>query len=423
MKKATIKKRNPVLRKLLKLASTLLLILIVFNVSAQENDDKKDNGSLRLYGFAMLDAGYDFNQINPDWYDVIRPTKLPAYTNEFGTNGNTYFSVRQTRFGVEGNYPTKFGNMKAIFEFELFGVGADEGQTTFRLRIAYGELGHWGAGQYWSPFMDIDVFPNSLEYWGPCGMVFFRNLQIRYMPIKGDTRLTFALEKPGASADQGVYADRIELEKINARFPVPDLSAEYRFARKWGYLELAGMLRYISWDHDDTDTLDLSGQEIGWGLNLSSNLYFSKSTTGKFQVVYGEGIENYMNDAPVDIGIQHNLSDPKKPIVGVTLPVLGVVAFIDQKWSDKFTSSIGYSLTRITNSDGQLPEDFRQGQYALVNLLYYPVKNMMAGVEFQYGNRQNYSDGFSSDILKIQFSFKYSFSHTFYNKKKTPETK
>jgi len=26
--------------------------------------------------------------------------------------------------------------------------------------------------------MDIDVFPNSLEYWGPNGMIFFRNVQV-----------------------------------------------------------------------------------------------------------------------------------------------------------------------------------------------------------------------------------------------------
>ena len=64
-----------------------------------------------------------------------------------------------------------------MFEFELFGTGVDEGQTTFRLRHAYGELGGFGAGQTWSPFMDPDVFPNSLEYWGPTGMVFFRNVQ------------------------------------------------------------------------------------------------------------------------------------------------------------------------------------------------------------------------------------------------------
>jgi hypothetical protein len=33
--------------------------------------------------------------------------------------------------------------------------------------------------------MDIDVFPNTLEYWGPNGMAFFRNVQLRYMPDPG----------------------------------------------------------------------------------------------------------------------------------------------------------------------------------------------------------------------------------------------
>src|SRR5262249_31182275 len=120
--------------------------------------------TLEIYGFAMMDAGYDFNQVHPDWFDVVRPTKLPSRQDEFGADGNTYFSVRQTRFGARSEVQTGLGTLKTLFEFELFGTGVDAGQTTFRLRHAYGELGQFGAGQTWSPFMDIDVFPNSLEY-------------------------------------------------------------------------------------------------------------------------------------------------------------------------------------------------------------------------------------------------------------------
>ena len=36
--------------------------------------------------------------------------------------------------------------------------------------------------------MDPDVFPNSVEYWGPNGMVFFRNVQVRWMPWQKATR-------------------------------------------------------------------------------------------------------------------------------------------------------------------------------------------------------------------------------------------
>ena len=143
------------------------------------------------------------------------------------------------------------GELKTHFEFEMFGTGVDAGQTTMRLRHAYARTRKIWCRSNWSPFMDIDVFPNTVEYWGPTGMAFFRNVQVRYMPIQGDSRLTIALERPGASADQGSYAGRIELANVKPRFPLPDLSAEYRHAGKWGYVELAGIARKMEWEDQD----------------------------------------------------------------------------------------------------------------------------------------------------------------------------
>src|SRR6478735_999514 len=216
--------------------------------------------------------------------------------------------------------------LRTNFEFEMFGTGVDAGQTTIRLRHAYAELGQFGAGQYWSPFMDIDVFPNTVEYWGPSGMAFFRNIQFRWMPIQGDTRMTIALERPGASADQGVYANRIELQGVAPRFKLPDLSAEYRMAFDRGYVELAGIARRIQWVDQNTDTLNLSGSALGWGLNLSTNLKFANSVF-RGSVLYGEGIQNYMNDAPVDVALKERSGSGSTQ--GVALPVLGISAFID----------------------------------------------------------------------------------------------
>ena len=275
--------------------------------------------------------------------------------------------------GVRSTVPTDLGDLKTTFEFELFGTGVDAGQTTFRLRHAYGELGKWGAGQTWSPFMDIDVFPNSIEYWGPTGMVFFRNVQVRYMPIQGDTRMTIALERPGASADQGDVAGRIEIADVRGRFPLPDLSAEYRHATKWGYIELSGIARYIKWEDQGTDAFDLSGDAVGWGIHGSSNVKIGEQNVIRASVVYGEGIQNYMNDAPADVGIETNAGDPLAPVQGVALPMLGVVAFLDHTWNAKFSTSVGYSMIDIDNSELQTASAFKRGQYALGNLLYYPV--------------------------------------------------
>jgi len=403
-------------RKIMKIRTAKYLLIIVFLASAMMSANAQDDQgkkTMDIYGFIMMDMGYNFNQIDPNWFDVVRPTKLPSFKNEFGADGNTYFSVRQTRLGFKNYFQTGLGELRTQFEFEMFGTGVDAGQTTIRLRHAYAELGKFGVGQYWSPFMDIDVFPNTVEYWGPTGMAFFRNVQVRYMPIQGDTRLTIALERPGASADQGVYSNRIELSGVSGHFPLPDLSAEYRRAAKWGYVELAGILRYVKWEDLNNDPLDLSGNATCWGLNLSTNVNVGK-TVFRGAVVYGEGVQNYMNDAPVDIGIKNNFSNPTTPIVGVALPVLGITAFVDHKWNDKFTTAAGYSSIDIDNSDGQQGNAFHHGQYVAANLMYYPVQNAMMGVEFQWGDRKNFTDGWYTSIRKVQLSFKYNFSQSFY---------
>ena len=382
---------------------------------AAEKSAKENKNKIDLYGFVMLDSGYDFKTNDPNWFDVVRPTKLPSFKTEFAPDGKVYYGVRQTRFGVKTSTPTSLGDLKTQFEFELFGTGVDAGQTTFRLRHAYGELGQFGAGQTWSPFMDIDVFPNSLEYWGPNGMVFFRNLQFRWMPIRSDRgRLTFAVERPGASADGGVYADRVELQGIKPKFDMPDFSFDARAIRSWGYLQLAGIFRKISWvDLNKSATQDLSGDAFGWGLSVSSNLKFSPKDTGRFEVIYGEGVENYMNDAPIDIGVKNNFGNPVTPIKGVALPVLGVVSFLDHNWSERFSTAIGYSMLNIENSNAQKPSDFHQGHYALGNLLYHPVPAVTIGSEFQFGRRVNLSDGFNVNDYRLQFSFKYDWKKGF----------
>src|SRR5688500_14452548 len=81
-----------------------LAVSLSFCLSQPLQAQDEGRKTMEIYGFIMMDAGYNFDQIHPDWYDVVRPTKLPSFKNEFGTDGNTYFSVRQTRFGVKNSF-------------------------------------------------------------------------------------------------------------------------------------------------------------------------------------------------------------------------------------------------------------------------------------------------------------------------------
>jgi len=378
-----------------------------------KQDDQKGESTFQIYGFAMLDMGYQFKQADPNWFDTVRPVKLPAFRDQFAPNGNWFSSVRQTRFGVKSTTPTKYGELKTIFEFELFGTGVDAGQTTFRLRHAYGELGQFGAGQNWSVFVDPDVFPNTNEYWGPNGIPWFRNVQFRWMPLKGRNSITIAAERPSASADLGRAADRIELQGVRPKFPLPDLTGNVRFDRDWGHFQASGVVRKIQWEDTNNDAFDLSGSAVGAGVSLNSGLNFGKNDVGKFSFTYGHGIQNYMNDAPVDIGIELTPGgDPRRPIKGVALPMWSMVAFLDHNWNKRFSTAVGYSFMDIDNSNGQSPDAYHRGHYGLANLLYYPVDNVMVGGELQWGRRENFLDGFKSDDFRIQFSFRYNFNKT-----------
>src|SRR6478735_1996588 len=88
---------------------SLIILLPVFSF-AQIN-----KSSFEVYGFILAEGGYNFNTIDPDWYDVMRPTKLPKYKDQFGPPGNFFFSVRQTRFGVKSSTKTSLGELKTQF--------------------------------------------------------------------------------------------------------------------------------------------------------------------------------------------------------------------------------------------------------------------------------------------------------------------
>jgi DcaP outer membrane protein len=393
----------------------LIVLLPLFTVS-QDNKVAQDNkNSFEVYGFILVDGGYNFNSIDPDWFDVMRPTKLPKYKNQFGPEGNYFISVRQTRFGVRSSTNTKFGELKTQFDFDLFGFGKDAGQTTIHLVNGFGQLGKFIAGQTPSTFMDTDVFPVTLDYWGPSSRIFFLNIQVRYTPVyNSKQRFAIALERPGATADGTDYSNSVDISGVKPRLPVPNLVSHYRHNWKWGYTQIAAIVKYLEWKEiSDTSVYDLSGSDVGWGFNFSTVINAGKRLKFKLQGEYGEGFENYMADPSPDIALESDPGNSLTPVKGKALPAWGFLTFAEVEWTSKLKSSVGYSMININNSNLQSPDAFRRGQYALINLRYYPVDNVLMGIEYQHGKRYNFNDGFSSNGNKIQFAFKFNFSHKF----------
>lgn len=407
----------------------LAIILFSCQLKAQDGERKK---SMEINGFIMLDTGYDFGKMDPEWYDVMRPSKiLDDEGKEFQNQGNVFFGVRQSTLSLKNYFDTSLGDVKTVFEFDLFGSGKDVGTVAFHLRHAYVQFGKFIVGQTNSVFADMEVYPNIIEFMGPNGAVFTRNIQIRYTPIATKKQtLAIALERPGATGDKGEYGEDFVyasvLDDVAFRFIVPDLSAEYRYTDSWGYLELAGIVRSIRWEDNNTDAFDIHGSTTAWGLTLSTKLQMSKSIIFRGAFTTGAGIQNYMNDADADVGTKRQYDNPLTPISGEAIPLVAFVSYFDINWNSKLSSAFGYSMMDNTTTEAQLSTAYKTGQYASINLLYSPIENMILGPELQWGQRKNNdfagdpvfnlpaAKGNTGEDFKIQFSLRYSFNNTFY---------
>ena len=165
----------------------------------------------------------------------------------------------------------------------------------------------WGSSERDSTetlFMDLDTFPNIIDYWGPNGMVFVRNPQVRYTPIDRDgMKVAFSLESPNAAIDTGKVSDvdPALAAGVTGRNRYPDFVANLRLDRDWGHFQAAGMLRQVGFETPTNPRF----HTLRHCNRIRSQSERRLNTSGKDrivgQLVYGRGIASYMNDGGVDL--------------------------------------------------------------------------------------------------------------------------
>ena len=110
-----------------------------------------------------------------------------------------------------------------------------------------------------------------------------------------------------------------------------------------------------------------------------------------------------MNDGGVDLA-----PDDENSPSAFAIPTVGWLVYYNRQWSEKWTSSIGFSEHRQRNPRGQTDQAFHIGQYGNVNILYHPVPEMFMGPEFVWG-RLVQNDGDAQADNRFQFSMHYKF--------------
>ncbi|PKI17718.1 DcaP family trimeric outer membrane transporter [Colwellia sp. 12G3] len=365
--------------------------------------------TLQIGGQIWLDAIYNNGEMTNR--AGFQPSSI-AYENDTTTD-NTLFSVGQSNLSFKSFTPTKYGVMTTRFEFDLFD---SQGNAGINLTHMWGEIGDFGAGQTFTGFMDINSFPNILDFWGPNSLVFARQPQIRYSTdISKSGRIMFTVEKSASDFAVPRYSTgEIPYDDINE---LPDFTASYLHRGDFGYINSAMVFRQLGYKATISGTA-IEDTTLGWGLNVTGKIAIASADSINFQLAYGEGIGRYINDTccsyysgdagvegdetgGVDAGLDGNGNL-------TAIPVTAGFAFYNRQWSKKWSSAIGYSYLSVDNLVTQKNKSIKNSSYSTVNLIWYPASQIKAGVEMQYGDIQSKAQ-FEADNFRFQLSvgFKY----------------
>jgi hypothetical protein len=383
--------------------------VIAPTTSGDAKAPKDDAARLEVSGKIQLDMIYDFKKVDPQWNSTLRPSTIPINcpglpgTNDpgCGKDGETVFSMRQTAIAFKGFVPTQAGQLHTELSLDMFNPNVD-GSTRFRLLRAWAEMGAFGVGQYDTLLMNIDLFPNTIDYWGPSGMLFIRNPQIRYTPYKtGSARLAFSLESPNSAIDTG----KLPLEDLGLSgwTKYPDIVGKYSLNGGWGFFDLGGVVRSVGYKSTTTSNGNPSGAKTGWGVTADGQLNVFGKDRFVTQVTYGEGMASYFNDGGVDLAPVGGIGQGAQLVKSI-----GMMLYYDHYWSGPWSSSIGYSQHHQDNTGGQADNAFKTGSYASTNLLWTPAKNVLWGAEFLWGKKEQ-KDGQSARDTRVQFTGQFKF--------------
>jgi hypothetical protein len=358
--------------------------------------------TLQLGGHIWLDAIYNSGEMTNR--AGFQPSSI-AY-EENTTKDNTLFHVGPSNLFVKSYTPTQYGAMTTRFEFDLFD---SQGNAGINLTHIWGEIGDFGAGQTFTGFMDINAFPNILDFWGPNSMVFSRQPQVRYSTaISKKSSIMFTIEK--SSSDFAVPKNSSGAS-YNDITELPDFTASYTYNADFGYIKSAVILRKLGYE-----TATTKDTTMGWGLNISGNVSLTPDDSMQFQLAHGEGIGRYINDSCCSYYSDTNNSDETGGVDGgldangdlTAIPVTAGYVYYNKQWNKKWSSAIGYSYLSVDNLVSQKEKALKKSTYTSTNLIWYPTSQVKAGVEVMYGDVQSNS-GLEADNYRLQLSvgFKY----------------
>ena len=353
---------------------------------------------IRFGGSARLDAIYDFEDNgNPNQFV---PSSIPV-EGQAGADGGPRSAIhaKGTRISFEVRRPAGEEGTLRIFNENDFFNDSTSSSMSFRVRHFYGQAWNFLVGQTYSAFMDIDAWPDVLDYAGPNAIINKRQAQVRYSPPiyegVGKMHLLFSLEQP--ESDLSTTATGLP-PGTKAVTRAPDGVAGWRWEGSAGHVHIAGLFRSIGYEADNAP----DDRVFGWGVNAAGAFNLFEADKLTWQAAYGEGMARYVNDiGSADLDAAPDSSGNLR-----ALPVFATTAGYTHQWSPRFRSTASYGYVHADPKSSLGAFAVEDTHYVSANLVWHPTKSFRMGLEYLYGFKetQNSADG---DGHRLNFVIRY----------------
>lgn len=334
--------------------------------------------------------------------------------------------------------PPTVGNKSAFFinplcaylDFTIVGFGGTSNQLSAYIKLGTNQSNNsvlfkrayisWRgltAGLTQTNFEDgLACQPTTIDPEGPCGEIAATTYSIFYKsPSFSNFRVGAGIEMPSFYSSNGVYRGKdysheyggeVVTRDVSSKMPDIPMYVEYAPSSQ-NRIRVSALLRSFFY-RDLVDGRNRS--TFGWGTQLSGNFSFYSPLTFNFQVVYGKGIGNYIQDIA-----GRTLSftpDDSRPGRMTANPMMGLVFGASYNATSRLQFNAVGSVTRIWKvADYAVVDDsnnYKGACYVAANALYNLSQFLQVGIEYDYGRRYTWDIGSAGDnriLAQVQLTF------------------
>lgn len=349
--------------------------------------------SLQIAGHLNVTANYDFNGFvhGPDFIPILIETP-----NSTIKDGQLNLDIKTSRLSFRViDYNVNGKNLEAYFETDFRGAN-----KTLRIRRGFISYAGFLVGQEWTTMMDLDAFPNMINFQGPNAAFANWPIMIRYTHrLTDNLEGCIALEEPYFSLNQ----DGLNSRFISKPQTLPNVPVYIQYAKNGNHLRLTGLFNPMSYHNQD---INKNYNAYGWTVQLSGLAKFTSKFTASFNALYGKGVANLTQDF-YDLGYNliPNTSNPNllKP-----LPMLSAYGVLSYSIRPNLSITGGYSFVKFDHNDASYEKWYKKGEMIWGTIFWNPIEYFQVGLEYTWGQRINVNkdNGSANRIAAmIQYNF------------------